>query len=164
MIEAVGWQYFPVFFRRCSDLLHDDGLMLLQAIVVEDPAYEVEKRTKSFATTEIFPGGCLPSRELIAQEIERHTDMRAVWHGDITPHYARTLAAWRERFEAGFERLRAGGYDERFRRVWRMYLTMSEAGFREQRLGDVQLLFAKPQWRGELADETRPETEALVAA
>ena len=164
MIEAVGWQYFPVFFRRCSDLLHDDGLMLLQAIVVEDPAYEVEKRTKSFATTEIFPGGCLPSRELIAQEIERHTDMRTAWHGDITPHYARTLAAWRERFEAGFERLRVRGYDERFRRVWRMYLTMSEAGFREQRLGDVQLLFAKPKWRGELADEGRVETEALVAA
>jgi cyclopropane-fatty-acyl-phospholipid synthase len=90
--------------------------------------------------------------------------MRTVWQGDITPHYARTLRAWRERFEAGFERLRARGYDERFRRVWRMYLTMSEAGFREQRLGDVQVLAAKPRWAGEVPAEDRVEAEALVAA
>jgi cyclopropane-fatty-acyl-phospholipid synthase len=163
MIEAVGSEYFPVFFRRCSELLHDDGLMLLQSIVTGDGSYQIEKASKTFANTHIFPGGCLPSRALIGQQIADVTDMRVVWLDDITPHYARTLRAWLERFEAGFERLRAHGYDDRFRRLWRMYLTLSEAGFRERRLGDVQHLFAKPRWRD--APEPRAEeTPALVAA
>ena len=164
MIEAVGWQYFPVFFRHCSELLRDDGLMLLQSIVTSDASYDIEKSSKSFANTHIFPGGCLPSRELIGRQIVAETDMRTVWLDDITPHYARTLSAWLERFEAGFERLRARGYDERFRRLWRMYLTLSEAGFRERRLGDFQHHFAKPRRRAadDAADDDEPA--ALVAA
>ena len=43
MIEAVGWQYFDDYFRRCDELLSDDGLMLLQAITIDDRIYEVEK-------------------------------------------------------------------------------------------------------------------------
>jgi cyclopropane-fatty-acyl-phospholipid synthase len=164
MIEAVGWQYFPTFFRRCSELLRDDGLMLLQAIVVDDRAYEIEKGRKSFANTLIFPGGCLPSRRLIAEEIAEGTDMRTVWSEDITPDYALTLAAWRRRFDAAFERLRSRRYDERFRRLWRLYLIVSEAGFRERRLGDVQVLFAKPRWRREGAVEAAPAAAVAVAA
>ncbi len=164
MIEAVGWEYFPTFFRRCSELLRDDGLMLLQSIVTDDGSYEIEKASKSFANTHIFPGGCLPSRAMIADRIADSTDMRTVWLDDITPHYARTLRAWRERFEAGFEALRPRGYDERFRRLWRMYLTLSEAGFRERRLGDVQHLFAKPKWRGEEAEEVEAASVLAGAA
>ena len=67
MIEAVGWQYFPTFFRRCSELVADHGAMLLQAIVIEDRAYEVEKAARSFVNTHVFPGGCLPSLQVIAR-------------------------------------------------------------------------------------------------
>jgi len=145
MIEAVGWQYFDEYFRRCDELLSDDGLMLLQAITIEDGIYEVEKAAKSFANTHVFPGGCLPSRGLIASCLERVTSMREVWIDDITEHYPPTLATWRERFFAAWERLRGLGYDERFRRLWEFYLSSSEAGFRERRIGDVQVLFAKPR-------------------
>ena len=65
MIEAVGWEWFDAYFRRCSELLAPDGLFFLQAIVVADSAYEIEKRTRSFANQVIFPGGCLPSVESI---------------------------------------------------------------------------------------------------
>ena len=65
MIEAVGWQYFDEFFRRCSELLEPDGLFFLQAIVIDDRLYELEKAARSFANTLIFPGGCLPSVEVI---------------------------------------------------------------------------------------------------
>jgi cyclopropane-fatty-acyl-phospholipid synthase len=147
MIEAVGWQYFDDFFRRCSDLLTPDGLMLLQAIVIDDGIYETEKGARSFSNTHVFPGGCLPSKGLIADCIARVTDMREVWTEDITAHYPLTLAAWRERFLATWSRLRKRGYDERFRRLWTFYLSSSEAGFRERRIGDVQALFAKPGWR-----------------
>jgi cyclopropane-fatty-acyl-phospholipid synthase len=147
MIEAVGWQYFDDFFRRCDELLSLDGLMLLQAITIENEIYEVEKGSRSFANTHVFPGGCLPSKETIADCLARVTSMREVWVDDITAHYPLTLAAWRERFLGAWDRLRPRGYDERFRRLWDFYLSSSEAGFRERRIGDVQALFAKPGWK-----------------
>jgi len=147
MIEAVGWQHFDEFFRCCDRLLTADGLMLLQAITIDDRLYEIEKGARSFANTHVFPGGCLPSRELIASCLARETEMRQVWSEDITAHYPPTLAAWRERFGAAWQRLRSRGYDERFRRLWTFYLSSSEAGFRERRIGDVQALYAKPEWR-----------------
>jgi cyclopropane-fatty-acyl-phospholipid synthase len=149
MIEAVGWQYFDDYFRHCDELLTDDGLMLLQAITIDDRIYEAEKAARSFANTHVFPGGCLPSRRQIASCLERVTSMREVWIDDITDHYPPTLALWRERFFVAWEKLRqGGGYDERFRRLWDFYLSSSEAGFREHRIGDVQLLFAKPGAQG----------------
>jgi cyclopropane-fatty-acyl-phospholipid synthase len=147
MIEAVGWQYFDDFFRRCDELLRPDGLMLLQAITIDDEIYEVEKGSRSFANTHVFPGGCLPSKETIADCLGRVTSMRQVWFDDITAHYPLTLAAWRDRFFGAWDRLRGDGYDERFRRLWDFYLSSSEAGFRERRIGDVQALFAKPGWK-----------------
>jgi cyclopropane-fatty-acyl-phospholipid synthase len=147
MIEAVGWQYFDEYFRRCDQLLSDDGAMLLQAITIDDDIYEIEKAARSFANTHVFPGGCLPSEGLIASCLSRVTSMRQVWIDDITAHYPPTLAAWRERFFAAWGRLRGLGYDERFARLWDFYLSSSEAGFRERRIGDVQALFAKPGWR-----------------
>jgi cyclopropane-fatty-acyl-phospholipid synthase len=147
MIEAVGWQYFDEFFRRCDELLAPHGAMLLQAITIDDEIYEAEKGARSFANTHVFPGGCLPSSQRIADCVARVTSMRQVWLDDITAHYPPTLAAWRERFLAAWEQLRPRGYDERFRRLWDFYLSSSEAGFRERRIGDVQALFAKPGWR-----------------
>ena len=149
MIEAVGWQYFPTFFRRCSELLHDGGAMLLQAIVIDDRAYQVEKAGKSFINTYIFPGGCLPSMEIIARSVARVTDLRQVHLEDITAHYATTLAHWRERFLAASPKLAQLGYDERFARLWELYLSYCEGGFHERRIQDVQLLLAKPGYRSE---------------
>jgi cyclopropane-fatty-acyl-phospholipid synthase len=144
MIEAVGWRQFDEYFRRCSRLLAPDGLMLLQAITIDDRLYEAEKAARSFANTHVFPGGCLPSNRVIADCLARVTDMRQIWSEDITAHYPPTLAAWRQRFHATWEDLRGHGYDERFRRLWDFYLCSSEAGFRERRIADVQALFAKP--------------------
>jgi cyclopropane-fatty-acyl-phospholipid synthase len=146
MIEAVGWQYFKVFFRKCSELLRPDGLMSLQAIVMDDRAYEVEKASKSFANTHVFPGGCLPSQKLIGDLIASQTDMRTIHADDITPHYSETLRIWRERFNDSWERLEPLGYDQRFRRLWNFYLAFCEAGFRERRIRDLQILFAKPRY------------------
>ncbi len=144
MIEAVGWQYFDEYFRRCSELLEPDGLFFLQAIVIDDRLYELEKAARSFSNTLIFPGGCLPSVEVIERCIARETDMSMVWLEEIGAHYARTLELWRERFIANTDLAAELGYDEAFRRLWTLWLAMSEAGFRERRLRDVQVLFAKP--------------------
>jgi cyclopropane-fatty-acyl-phospholipid synthase len=151
MIEAVGWQYFQTYFRRCSELLADDGAMLLQAITIDDRAYHVEKAGRSFINTYIFPGGCLPSLEIIARSLARATDLRQIHVEDITEHYATTLQRWRERFVDAAERVAELGYDERFRRLWELYLSYCEGGFRERRIQDVQLLLAKPGYREQAA-------------
>jgi cyclopropane-fatty-acyl-phospholipid synthase len=145
MIEAVGWQYFDTFFRRCSELLADDGVFFLQAILIDDRLYEVEKAARSFANTLIFPGGCLPSMDAIQRSVARETDMSMIWLDEIGAHYARTLELWRERFIANSDLAAELGYDEPFRRLWMLWLAMSEAGFLERRLRDVQVLFAKPR-------------------
>jgi cyclopropane-fatty-acyl-phospholipid synthase len=154
MIEAVGWEYFDRFFRRCSELLKPDGLMFLQAICIDDRAYEAEKSTRSFANQLIFPGGCLPSVERIHRCLASQTDMRDVWLADISPSYALTLRTWRERFTAAAPRLEELGYDRRFRRLWELYFAISEAGFREGRLNDVQMLCAKRGWSGRVPART----------
>jgi cyclopropane-fatty-acyl-phospholipid synthase len=146
MIEAVGWQHIGTFFQRCSDLLAPHGAMLLQAITIDDRAYAVEKASKSFIKEYIFPGGCLPSLEVIAHNVARRTDLQTVGLKDITASYVETLRRWRHNFAASSGELESLGYDERFQRIWTLYLAYCEAGFAERRICDVQLLLAKPQW------------------
>ena len=146
MIEAVGWQHIGRFFARCSRLLEPHGAMLLQAITIDDRAYEVEKASRSFIKDYIFPGGCLPSLEVIQRNVARRTDLQTVGLFDLTDSYVTTLHRWRENFLAHRDELEALGYDERFRRLWSLYLAYCEAGFAERRIGDVQLLLAKPRW------------------
>ncbi|HWM10466.1 MAG TPA: cyclopropane-fatty-acyl-phospholipid synthase family protein, partial [Solirubrobacteraceae bacterium] len=71
MVEAVGWKDFGTFFERCGALLEPDGAMLLQAITIDDRAYAVERASRSFIRTHIFPNGCLPSLEVIARQTAR---------------------------------------------------------------------------------------------
>jgi cyclopropane-fatty-acyl-phospholipid synthase len=146
MIEAVGWQHIGRFFARCSDLLSPHGAMLLQAITIDDRAYEVEKASKSFIREYIFPGGCLPSMEVIMRNVARHTDLQAVGLEDITASYVETLRRWRHNFIGHSQELADLGYDERFQRIWTLYLAYCEGGFAERRICDVQLVLAKPQW------------------
>jgi cyclopropane-fatty-acyl-phospholipid synthase len=146
MIEAVGWQHIGTFFAKCSDLLTRHGAMLLQAITIDDRAYEVEKASKSFIKTYIFPGGCLPSMEVIARHLARRTDLQTVGLEDITASYVETLRRWRHNFAASADELAEMGYDEAFQRMWTLYLAYCEAGFAERRICDIQLLLAKPQW------------------
>jgi cyclopropane-fatty-acyl-phospholipid synthase len=164
MIEAVGWQDFGTFFERCSSLLAPNGTMLLQAITMDDRAYPVEKASKSFIRTYVFPGGCLPSLEVISKCVSRRTDMRTVHLEDLTPHYAETLRRWRANFEAATDELEALGYDERFRRLWRMYLSYCEAGFAERRIGLVQTVLAKPLAGIDALGSAPPVTATAAAA
>jgi cyclopropane-fatty-acyl-phospholipid synthase len=147
MIEAVGWRNLGGFFARCSQLLRPSGVMLLEAIVIDDRAYEVEKASRSFIRSYIFPGGSLPSVEAIARCVATHTDLRIAGLEELTPHYVETLRRWGRNFDASAERLTRLGYGERFQRLWRFYLAYSEAGFAENRIGVVQTLLAKPRWR-----------------
>lgn len=147
MIEAVGWRDFSTYFNKCSELLKDDGLLALQAITVADSGYEAEKRSASFINRLIFPGGCLPSNSVIAANIASETDLRMISSVDRSRDYAITLNIWRKNFHSALTDLRTLGYDERFVRVWDLYLAYCEAGFRERRIGLAQQTYAKPNFR-----------------
>jgi cyclopropane-fatty-acyl-phospholipid synthase len=159
MIEAVGWEHLDTYFAACSALLEDDGAMLLQAIVHPHRVFRVEKASTGFINAFVFPGGTLPSLRAIERSLARRTDLRSVALDDITPHYARTLACWRTRFQRAWPELRTLGYDERFRRMWDLYLAYCEAGFRERRISDVQLLLAKPAY---CAERVAPLAEPIT--
>jgi cyclopropane-fatty-acyl-phospholipid synthase len=155
MIEAVGWKDFPTFFERCSSLLEPDGTMLLQAIAIDDRAYEVEKRSASFIRQMIFPDACLPSLEVISNCVAGQTDMRFIGLEDITAHYVPTLRAWRSNLEENAEELERRGFEAQFQRLWKFYLAYCEAGFAERRIRDLQVLLAKPEFREQLGIEDR---------
>lgn len=144
MIEAVGVKFYPAYFRRCSELLKEGGAMLLQAIVVDDRHFEHDARHVDFIKRYVFPGGVLPSISVIAQNVAGFTDLQIAHLEDMTAHYARTLRLWRERLLAAKDRLAALGLDEEFRRCWEFYFAYCEGGFRERRIGVVQMLLVKP--------------------
>jgi cyclopropane-fatty-acyl-phospholipid synthase len=147
MIEAVGHQYFDTFFRVCSERLKPHGMMLLQAIVIPDQRYERYRRSVDFIQRYIFPGGCLPSIGAICQSLGRATDLQISHLEDITPHYAETLAHWRQRFRANVDQVRRLGFSDDFMRTWEFYFCYCEGGFRERAIGDVQILLTKPAWQ-----------------
>jgi cyclopropane-fatty-acyl-phospholipid synthase len=148
MIEAVGADHQDEYFARASELLQPNGAMLIQAITLQDQLYENALRTVDFIQRYVFPGSFIPSVSAMADAIRRATDMKIVQLEDIGPHYARTLREWRRRFHASQGRVRQLGFPDSFVRLWEFYLCYCEGGFAERQLGDVQMLLAKPRWRG----------------
>jgi cyclopropane-fatty-acyl-phospholipid synthase len=137
MIEAVGEENWPLFFGTVGERLRPGGLAVIQAITIREDAFAQYRRNPDFIQRYIFPGGMLPTAELMrhrASEVglEFETIER------FGSSYAATVAEWRRRFEAAWPEIAKLGFDERFRRMWRYYLTYCEIGF-ERRLIDVGL-------------------------
>jgi len=147
MIEAIGHRQFDTYFRKCSELLKPDGLMLLQTITIEDRRFERAKHAVDFIQRYIFPGSCLPSVSALTRSLARVGDMRVFDLQDIGPHYATTLRRWRKRFFERIDEVRALGYPDAFIRMWEYYLCYCEGGFLERSIGDVQMLLTKPGCR-----------------
>lgn len=149
MIEAVGHRYLPTYFRQCARLLKDDGLMLLQSITIRDQRYEQAKGSVDFIQRYIFPGGALPSLQVLLENVGRNTDLNLHHMEDFGLHYARTLRLWHDNLRRARHSLEQLGYDEQFYRLWEFYLCYCEGGFLERSIGAAQLLLAKPGARPE---------------
>ncbi len=147
MIEAVGAEYLDRYLATVRDRLKPDGLALIQAITIEDHRYDSALGSVDFIKRYIFPGSFIPSVSAIAASMARSTDLGLIELFDFGDSYARTLRLWRERFEAAWSEIRAGGFDESFRRRWRFYLAYCEGGFLERAISDVHLLLAGPGFR-----------------
>jgi cyclopropane-fatty-acyl-phospholipid synthase len=142
MFEAVGERYWPAYFGKVREVLNPGGRAGLQIITIQDQIFEGYRRRADFIQKYIFPGGMLPSEARLKAETER---AGLVWTGigRFGQNYADTLAAWRRAFDGAWEEIRHLGFDERFRRLWRFYLSYCDAGFRTGRTDVVQLGLVK---------------------
>ncbi|MFL0796390.1 MAG: cyclopropane-fatty-acyl-phospholipid synthase family protein [Cellvibrionaceae bacterium] len=147
MIEAVGHEYYDTYFEKCDSLLKDDGLMLIQAITIEDQRYEHAKNSVDFIQKYIFPGGGLPSNAVIMDCLARKTQMQMVGFQDIGMDYAKTLNHWKKNFLQKKSEVMKLGFDERFIRMWEYYLCYCEGGFLQRAISTGQFVFAKSQWQ-----------------
>jgi cyclopropane-fatty-acyl-phospholipid synthase len=156
MFEHVGVDFYEGYFRRCADLMEDDGVMLLHTI----GRFEQPANTNAFIAKYIFPGGYIPALSQVTQAIERAglivTDVEV-----LRLHYAQTLRHWRERFGARRDEAEAL-YDERFCRMWEFYLAASEAAFRWQDLVVFQIQMAKTREALPLTRDYMFEAEARL--
>ncbi|MFJ4921568.1 class I SAM-dependent methyltransferase [Streptomyces sp. NPDC088725] len=145
MIEAVGAEFWPDYFRTLDRLLAPGGRIALQAITMPHDRMLATKDTFTWIQKYIFPGGLLPSVEAIEQVTTDHTALRVRERDGFGPHYAQTLRLWRERFEEQAPQVGALGFDRTFRRMWSFYLAYSEAGFRSGYLDVQQMLLTKEE-------------------
>src|ERR1700736_891930 len=139
MFEHVGVDFYEKYFRRCAELLTDDGVMMLHSIG-RSTGPDV---TSPWVTKYIFPGGYIPAISEVVPAIER-AGLLICDIEILRLHYAETLKAWRERFLARREEA-VRLYDERFARMWEFYLASSEMSFLKQNVMVFQIQLTKRQ-------------------
>ena len=164
MFEAVGLAHYDDYFAACDRLLDRDGVMLLQTITVDDWRFAEYRSEPNWISKRIFPGAELASVGEILASLTRSSRMTLHHTQQIGTHYARTLHCWRERFNRRRHEVRAQGFDDRFIRMWDLYLAYCEAAFLDRHIGDVQLLLAKSATRRVLFDEPWNRATALSLA
>jgi len=143
MFEAVGMEYWPAYFGKIHEVLEPDGIAGLQIITIEDALFSGYNKRTDFIQKYIFPGGMLPSEESLKPVIDR-AGLGWTHVERFGQDYAETLKLWDERFQAAWNDIRRmGGFDERFRRLWRFYLAYCEAGFRASRTDVIQLALTR---------------------
>lgn len=143
MIEAVGYEFLPSFFKQCNDRLKKGGKLLIQSITIADQRFEYYKNNVDFIQRYIFPGGFLPSVNVLNSHLTDHSEMVVEQIDDIGLDYAKTLAHWREKFTASWPELQTLGYDDTFKRLWLYYFAYCEGAFLERSTSTVHLVARK---------------------
>ena len=128
MFEAVGEQYWPVYFETVRDRLKPGKTATFQIITVAHRRWQVYKRGVDFIQKYIFPGGMLPSPVVLREQIEK-AGLAVEKSVEFGKSYDITLRRWHETFNEKWDQIAALGFDERFKRMWNFYLTSCAATF-----------------------------------
>ena len=142
MIEAVGERYWPTYFAKLRQSLTEGGTVLLQAITIAEDRFANYRYQPDFIQRYIFPGGVLPTVDIIRREAAR-AGLEMVEHQPFGLSYAQTLTIWHDRFTAAWPAIEKLGFDASFKRMWEYYLCYCEAGFRNSAI-DVGFYKFKP--------------------
>jgi cyclopropane-fatty-acyl-phospholipid synthase len=143
MIEAVGYEFLPSFFKQCNDRLKPNGKLLIQSITIADQRFNHYKSNVDFIQKYIFPGGFLPSINILTQHLTDHSELVVESLDDIGLDYAKTLNDWRNNFLASWSELTTLGYDDTFKRLWLYYFAYCEGAFLERSTSTVHLVARK---------------------
>jgi cyclopropane-fatty-acyl-phospholipid synthase len=135
MLEAVGEAYWRTYFERLRDHLRPGGIAVLQVITIGEDRFEKYRRMPDFIQKYIFPGGMLPTTQIIERETAK-AGLQVVASEFFAEGYARTLEEWKRRFQEAWPAIKALSFDERFKRMWDYYLAYCQTGF-ETRTIDV---------------------------
>ena len=141
MFEAVGERWWPSYFQTVAKALKPGGRAVIQSITIDDALFPTYHKGTDFIQQYIFPGGMLPSRQIFRQAAAK-AGLLVQQEYAFCLDYARTLAEWRQAFEARWPQIQQLGFDENFRRLWRLYLCYCEAGFRAGNIDVVQFELA----------------------
>ena len=141
MFEAVGEKFWDGYFKTIAEALKPGGRAVVQSITIRDDLFSSYRKGTDFIQQYVFPGGMLPSRSAFrAAAAKRGLIVKDEFAFGLD--YARTLAEWRQAFELRWPEIAAQGFDENFRRLWRMYLCYCEAGFLAGNVDVVQFELA----------------------
>jgi cyclopropane-fatty-acyl-phospholipid synthase len=144
MFEAVGEKYWPDYFGKIAHVLKPGGRAALQIITIRDELFDAYRARADFIQRYVFPGGMLASISRLKEETAK---AGLVWRGidRFGQSYAQTLAEWGRRFLAKWDEIRPMGFDEKFKQLWRFYLSYCEAGFRTGLTDVVQLELSRAE-------------------
>ncbi|PYF74259.1 SAM-dependent methyltransferase [Pedobacter nutrimenti] len=148
MLEAVGHNYYELYFAKCNQVLKADGILAFQVITSPDSRYNSLRKGVDWIQKHIFPGSLLPSVAKLNQSVNRSSNFTLVDLKDLGSDYARTLAIWFDQFNQNIEKVKALGFDERFIRKWRYYLNYCEAAFAMRNIHVMQMVYARPNNTG----------------
>ena len=138
MIEAVGENYLGKYFETIKKSLNKDGSAALQGITIRDDLFDRYKRSEDFIQKYIFPGGFLPSVNLMKTLIEKNK-LNLIKVNSYPDDYAKTLANWKINFFKAWNNITPLGFDETFKRMWEFYLSYCEAGFKSKNINLIQI-------------------------
>ena len=137
MIEAVGQNYLESYFKTIRDNLSDDGRAAIQAITIDDNMFDRYKNKTDFIQKYIFPGGFLPSKNIINKYVSEN-GLAIKSYDSYADHYSDTLAIWRNEFNKKWDLIKKQGFDLTFKRMWEFYLSYCEAGFKSKNIDLIQ--------------------------
>lgn len=142
MLEAVGEEYWPVYFEQLNKLLKPDGRAVIQTILINDGCFDRYRKNTDFIQQYIFPGGMLPSMQQLSALCNQFGFEPQSVH-TFGRDYAETLRRWRMRFRSKIEQVKSLGFDDSFIRLWTFYLAYCEAGFDARRIDVAQLVLQR---------------------
>jgi cyclopropane-fatty-acyl-phospholipid synthase len=143
MFEAVGEKYWPTYFRAVRDRLKPGRNATLQIITVQDARFEIYRKGVDFIQKYIFPGGMLPSPTVLRDEVRR-AGLQVRHSIEFGDGYSQTLRRWYDTFNSRWDEISRLGFDDRFRRMWNLYLTSCAGAFEGGNCDVTQITITRP--------------------
>lgn len=158
MLEHVGQFQYREYFKKVKALLKPDGVALIHTIARMGRPQPIGAWVRKY----IFPGAYLPSPSQLTGAIE-HSYLWLTDVENLRIHYAKTLGCWYQRFMANRSKIE-GLYDERFCRMWELYLLGCEMVFKDQYITVLQLQISREIDALPITRDYMHENEKLLAA